>query len=149
MDSRIPGYYDGVAPDRDSALEILNNMENWTQGGLFSIMYVSSEDHQINNIDDINVILAVGIKNSNECGPGNNQSENLWLDRSLNHGPQFYKVIGDSGSIEPSPSPIPLPNLHTTTVEVNTATYDVLNANGQDETVEDPFRIEQLPRVIK
>lgn len=146
MDSRIPGYYDGVAPDRGTALEILNTMENWTQGWLFSIMYVSSEDHQINNIDDINVILAVGIKNSNECGPGNNPSENLWIDRSINHGPQFYKIVGDSGNIEPSPAPIQIPNFNRTTVEMNTATYDIINADESDEKIEDPFRIERLPR---
>ena len=42
-------------------------------------------------------------------------------------------------------SDISINDLNTTTVNIYGVQYTVLNANGRDEEIQDPFRIERLP----
>lgn len=145
MNSRIPGNYDGIFPSRNDAIEHLNNMDNWSDGWLYSVKYTTGSGGQVNNIDDIGVILAVGIKNSAECGAGGTASENLWTDQTQNHGPQFYKIVGDSKAMKDYIGGGTGADLDDTMVKVNGKSYHVTNANGQDEIIGDPFRIDRIP----
>lgn len=145
MNSRIPGNYDSVFPSRNDAIDYLNNMEDWSDGWLYSVKYTTAVNGQVNNIDDIGVILAVGIKNSAECGAGGSASENLWTDRTMNHGPQFYKIVGDSKVMKDYIGGSGTSDLNTTTVHMNGEKYKVANANSQDEIISDPFKIKRIP----
>lgn len=144
MNSRIPGNYDGIFPSRNDAIDYLNNMEDWSDGWLYNVKYTTAANGQVNNIDDIGVILAVGIKNSAECGAGGSASENLWNDRTMNHGPQFYKIVGDSKAMKDYIGGGSLSDLSTTTVHMNGKEYKVANAT-RDEEISDPFEIKRIP----
>ena len=147
MDSRIPGYYDGVARSYDDAISILNNMTDWTDGWLYSIKYMIEPD-VINDVDNIGIIVAIGIKDSSSCGVAGRSNPNLWLDRSINHGPQFYKILNIPPQSREQSNGVDI-RFHTTTVNMNGKQYAVLNSDEKDYEVSDPFEIECIYPVGK
>lgn len=128
MNSRIPGNYDGIFPSRNDAIEHLNNMDNWSDGWLYSVKYTTGADGQVNNIDGIGVILAVGIGNPEEYEEVN--------------GHKFYRIVGDSRLYHNIMDF--LSELGVTEVVVNGVCYTVINGEIKNQKTEDPFRIEKL-----
>lgn len=132
--------YDQCVVDKNTAISVLNNKLDWSLGLIFSILY-----RDVNN--KVQVITAVGIKNSNECGPFGRSDPDEWINSYYSneldvHGGEFYRIIGDSGR-NISTTSNKNNDFHTTRVVVNKTHYDVLNSKDDIE-ISDPFKVQEL-----
>ena len=139
METRMPEVYDECVVNRNEAINILNIKSDWSYGLIFSVLYRD-------DMNKVQVITAVGIKNSDECGPQGQSDSDEWINtyyiNALDaHGSVFYRIIGDSGSNTTSTNESG--DFHTTTVTVNGAQYKVLNAS-EDSNVTDAFKVQEL-----
>lgn len=86
MESRIPEVYNECVPNRDDAINILNDKIDWIRGLVFSVLYRDNDG-------SVQVITAVGIKNCEECGPGGIADPDEWINT-------YYESIMDAhGSV--------------------------------------------------
>lgn len=140
METRIPEVYDECVASREEAIIVLNGKTDWSWGFIFSILYKDDEDK-------VQVITAVGIKNSEDCGPDGITDEDEWANTfypsALDaHGEEFYRIIGDSG-LNDSAGAGNGDELYTTKVNMNGTQYEVLNSK-EDAEVSNPFHVQEL-----
>lgn len=144
---------------REDAIAALNAFEGHRIGQQITLLYRNSEVE--NNISDVHCLIAMGIKNANECGASGAYSPDRWENKYYPNGPhgtEFYRIIADSAErneqgyiidreVPPSGDPDPqeiINSLSTTKVDMVGNQYTVLNPVRQEEQVEDPFQFKRL-----
>lgn len=132
--------YPQCMPDKESAMNIFDMKNDWVKGNRFGILY-----RDWNN--DVQIILAVGIKDASECGPHGIANEDEWINTYYEHisdvhGKIFYRIVGDSGYNNTSNN-YDNESLYTTTININKAKYEVLNG-ATDVDISDIFEVQEI-----
>lgn len=128
-----PGVINQIADDKLSAIALLNQVECWEIGWMCSVLYKIAN---ANNTDNIRVLTAVGIKNSNVT---EQSDENITQDSMSISGSDFYQIIADSNTAGGG-----LSGLNETEINLNGSKFRVVNATGNQQMVEDPFKIKEI-----
>ena len=129
--------------DRQSAINWLNNRDNWSIGCFYTVLYLDN--------DEVEAIVAIGIKNTSECGPTGAYSSSLWRNKYYPngaHGSEFYKIISDTGMIGFSNRYDGTIELYTTVVNMNDSSYSVANEDN-NQIISDPLRFLDLTPVVE
>lgn len=140
---------------RDEAIAALNAFTGHRIGQIISLLYRGEAEE--NNVGDVEILMAVGIKDAYKCGvsgdypadPGD-AWENKWYPGPP-HGPEFWRLMFDSGQSQSGDdshggSGNPLELLGTTHIKLSGEEFDVLNPDGEDRVVEDTFTFNNLNR---
>lgn len=143
MNVRPHEIHESCAINRGAAIDIINDKLDWSRGLMFSVLYRDLDNK-------VQIITAIGIKNSDECGPSgimdSDEWNNTYYESSLNaRGEGFYRIMSDTGFNGGNDESFTgdVGDLYTTRVNVNGAYYDVLNSK-EDMEIEDPFHIQEL-----
>lgn len=123
----------------DEAINYLNSRTNWSIGMLCTVLYLNTN----NNQNDVEVLVAIGIKNTAECGPTGQIDSDKWKNKYYpqgDYGPEFYKIMFDSNNSSDSSSSDVTNSidLYTTTINMGGSSYDVSNED-RDQEVSDPL----------
>lgn len=127
---------------RDEAIAYLDSRENWSIGMFCTVLYTSGNDNQ----GDVDVLVAVGVKDSSECGPAGEPSADDWQNKYYPDkvcGREFYKIMYDSGETTPSGDTGSDVTLYTTNINMGGTSYEVSNEDG-DQNVTDPLQFLNL-----
>ena len=87
-------YYSIPFNNKTEAINYLNSRTNWSIGMFCTVLYKNFN----NNQTDMEVLVAVGIKNTADCGPTGDPSADKWENKYYPqgaHGPEFYKIMFD------------------------------------------------------
>lgn len=150
---------------RDEAMEALDNFTQHRIGQIITLLYrIPPDIRPDRNLHDVHVLVAVGIKNANECGTSGTQNPDRWDNKyypedDYPNGPcgrEFYRIISDTterddnGVLDPNPydpgqgGDYHCEPLHNTTVTTVNKTHVVKNPYDHDITLEDPFIFKPL-----
>lgn len=143
--SQLSVYYETPFENRAAAINYLEQYTKWSIGKFFTVLYHKNDQ---NTSSDVCAIVAVGIKNADECGPMGQYSADVWENKfypSGACGPEFYTIVKDSGADESSGGDIVDVNLNETEVTVNGDTYKVANQEGKNQSIPDPFAFRKIP----
>ena len=147
---------------REDAMHALDAFTGHRIGQIITLLYHTGEADE--NLHDVHALVAVGVKNANECGAAGTENQDRWDNKYYSeddypdgpHGREFYRIISDTaerdidGVIIPSdyqPSQgggchcEPLGNTFVTTVGKE---HVVKNPYGHDVELEDPFLFKPL-----
>ena len=137
--------------NRDEAIAALNAFTGHRIGQIVSILYRGESEE--NNLTDVQILMAVGVKDAYKCGVSGEPSDDAWENKYYPeppHGYEFWRLMFDSGktsSDEGSHSGgNPLELLGTTRVNLAHEQFDVLNPDGEDREIEEPFVFKNLNR---
>lgn len=145
---------------RADAVAALNAFVGHRIGQQITLLYKDSakEDEK----GDVHCLIAMGIKDSSACGAEGMESTDKWENKHYDgdpHGMEFYRIIADSGERDaegflkpiedgggqgqPDDGDI-LDQLGTTHLNMASKSTDLLNPDGDDVTIEDPFSFKPL-----
>lgn len=129
-------YYGTPFNNRTDAINYLNSRTNWSIGMFCTVLYKNLN----NNQEDMEVLVAVGIKNTADCGPTGKNDADKWVNQYYPngaYGPEFYKIMFDSNA-DSSGGKGGDVDLYTTIVNMSGSSYEVSNEDG-DQVISDPL----------
>ena len=122
--------------NRNEAINYLNSRTNWSIGMFCTVLYLNTN----NNQTDVEALVAVGIKNTADCGPTGENSVDKWENKYYPngaYGPEFYKIMFDSNTSSSGGKGGDV-DLYTTLVNISGSSYEVSNEDG-DQVISDPL----------
>lgn len=148
-------------PSRQDAMNALDTFTAHRIGQIITLLYHTNQDE---NLHDVHALMAVGIKNANECGVDGIYNPDRWDNKyypsdTYPNGPcgrEFYRIISDTGERDIDGVIIPsdyepgqgggchCEPLHNTTITTVNKTHVVKNPYNADIVLEDPFVFKPL-----
>lgn len=146
--------------NREMAMVALKQFTGHRIGQLITLLYRVDPQSE-NEKGDVHALLAVGIKNANECGASGLQSSDKWENKHYEDSPcgsEFFRIVGDSGERDidgyiipsdhegqgtPSADEI-LSTMGVNYITVNGHEYNSISHDYDDKIVDDPFEFKSL-----
>ena len=137
--------------DRDAAVKALNAFTGHRIGMIITLLYRKKEEDE-DNKTDVQALVAIGVKDADECGPAGAYSPDRWENKHYPNGTkgeEFYKILFDSGADGGEGGgggggDDLLEDFGITTLHVGGQTTEVVNFEGEDIDVPDPMVFRSL-----